>query len=271
MFTIGAFAELTGVSSKKLRHYDGIGLFRPAWVDPGSHYRYYLASQIPELQRIVALRDLGLPLSTISGLNQEGSSLREALATRRADLIEERKALDRRLAALEIRVDQVLDRDVVVRKRPSGTWASMKGPFREGDDLGRWFFEVETVVREEGARAALPPVAIDHGTDGKWRQVEVLVPVTRSITPVGTIGTVRTSPALVASSIERGPYPDLARAGEWAHRWAETTGYAVRGPNWVVYLRFSAEPELMVPDGFLTDDQAEYVTEIQVPITYGTG
>ena len=267
MFTIGAFAELTGVSAKKLRHYDGLGLFRPAWVDPGTQYRYYLASQIPELQRIVALRDLGLPLSTISGLNQDGSSLREALAARRSDLIEERRALDRRLAALEIRVDQALDRDVVVRKRPAGAWASMKGPWHRGDDLGRWFFEVETVVREAGTRAARPPVAIDHGNSGGVRQVEVLVPVTRPVSPVGDVETVRTGPGLVASSIERGPYPDLARSGEWAHSWAETTGYEVNGPTWVVYLRFSAEPELMVPDGFLTDDQAEYVTEIQVPIS----
>ena len=62
MFTIGSFAELTGVSAKRLRHYDTLELFRPAWTDPDSHYRYYLAAQIPELQRIVALRDLGIPL-----------------------------------------------------------------------------------------------------------------------------------------------------------------------------------------------------------------
>ena len=270
MFTIGAFAELTGVSAKKLRHYDGIDLFRPAWVDPGSQYRYYLASQIPELQRIVALRDLGLPLSTIAGLNQDGSSLRQALARRRADLVAEREALDRRLAALDIRVDQAVDRDVVVRKRPAGIWASMRRLLSSGDDVGTMFFEVETVVRESGARAARPPVAIDHGAPGRGRSVEILVPLTRTITATADIETVRTAPALVASTIERGGYPSLSRAGEWASRWVATTGYTVNGPTWVVYLRFSAEPELMVPDGFLTDDQAEYVTEIQVPIQPAT-
>jgi DNA-binding transcriptional MerR regulator len=266
VFTIGAFAELTGVSAKKLRHYDGLGLFRPAWVDPQSRYRFYLASQIPELQRIVALRDLGLPLSSIFGLNQEGASLSEALAARRADLIEERRALDRRLAALEIRVDQALDRDIVVRKRPAGRWASKRGPLPAGADLGSWFFEVETVVREAGARAPLPPVAIDHGRVGKIRHAEVLVPVTKAITIVGDVEPLQTKPALVASSIERGPYPDLGRAGEWARSWAANTGYEVSGPTWVVYLRFSAEPELMVPDRFLTDDQAQFVTEVQVPV-----
>jgi DNA-binding transcriptional MerR regulator len=266
VFTISAFAGLTGVSAKKLRHYDGIGLFRPAWVDPASHYRYYLASQIPELQRIVALRDLGLSLSTIAGLNQDGSTLREALARRRADLIAEREALDRRLAALDIRVDQTVDRDVVVRRRPAGMWASLRRRLHPGNDLGDWFFELEDHVRTSGARAPRPPVAIDHGASGTGRSVEILVPVTRAVAESGDIRFVRTPPASVASAIERGAYPNLAGAGDWARRWAQTTGYTVDGPTWVVYLRFSAEPELMVPDGFLTDDQSEYVTEIQVPV-----
>jgi hypothetical protein len=34
----------------------------------------------------------------------------------------------------------------------------------------------------------------------------------------------------------------------------------------VVYIKFSAEPELNVPESFLTDEPSEYVTEIQVPI-----
>ena len=85
MFTIGEFVALTGVSAKKLRHYDAIGLFRPAWVDPRSSYRYYLATQIPQLQRIVALRDLGIPLATIARLVDGGDSLEEELRRRRRD------------------------------------------------------------------------------------------------------------------------------------------------------------------------------------------
>src|SRR3970040_1093822 len=106
MFTIGTLAELTGVSAKKLRHYDAVGLFQPAWTDPSSRYRYYLAAQIPELQRIVALRDLGIPLATIGQLNQGGASLQEELSKRRAELVAERRELDRRLAELGSRAER---------------------------------------------------------------------------------------------------------------------------------------------------------------------
>jgi hypothetical protein len=39
MFSIGEFARLGGVSVRTLRHYDEIGLLRPAAVDPDTGYR----------------------------------------------------------------------------------------------------------------------------------------------------------------------------------------------------------------------------------------
>ena len=267
MFTIGTFADLTGVSAKKLRHYDTLGLFPPAWTDPVSHYRYYLAAQIPDLQRIVALRDLGIPLATIGTLHRGGGSLQLELSKRRAELVAERHELDRRLTALEIRFEQSDDRDVVVRKRPRGTFASLKRQLAPDDNLGPLFIEVETAVRELGVRASRPPVAIDHGTS-RWggRTTEILIPITRRIQRTGDIESVTTSPVLVATTIERGDYPSLSKAGSWARKWALATGHVITGPAWVVYIKFSAEPELNVPDNFLTDEPSEYVTEIQVPI-----
>ena len=60
MFGIGDFARHGRVSVRMLRHYDAIGLLRPAHVDPGTGYRYYRAGQLADLNRIVALKDLGL-------------------------------------------------------------------------------------------------------------------------------------------------------------------------------------------------------------------
>jgi len=268
MFTIGTFADLTGVSAKKLRHYDSLGLFRPAWIDPDSQYRYYLAGQIPELQRIVALRDLGIPLAVIGTLNQGGpGSLQAELSKRKAELVAQRRQLDQRLSALEIRFEQSDDRDVVVRKRPAGIFASLTSDLAPGADLGPMFVEAETVVRELGVRAPRPPVAIDHGmTRTGERTIQILIPITRRIRPVGDIETMTTPPTLVATIIERGDYPDLADAGSWAKKWAVATGHNIIGPTWVVYIRFSAEPELNVPKNFLTDEPSEFVTEVQVPI-----
>ena len=63
MFTIGEFARLGGVSVRTLRHYDEIGLLRPATVDPDTGYRGYSADQLGRLNRIIALKELGLSLT----------------------------------------------------------------------------------------------------------------------------------------------------------------------------------------------------------------
>ena len=74
MFSIGEFARLGGVSARTLRHYDEIGLLRPATVDPGSGYRGYTAAQLGELNRIMALKELGLPSPRSGGCSGESRS-----------------------------------------------------------------------------------------------------------------------------------------------------------------------------------------------------
>jgi DNA-binding transcriptional MerR regulator len=63
MFNIGEFSRLGGVSVRTLRHYDEIGLLRPATVDPDTGYRGYSADQLGQLNRIMALKELGLSLT----------------------------------------------------------------------------------------------------------------------------------------------------------------------------------------------------------------
>jgi DNA-binding transcriptional MerR regulator len=65
MFTIGEFARLGDISVRMLRHYDEIGLLAPARVDPSTGYRGYTIGQLRDLNRIVALRGLGLSLSEV--------------------------------------------------------------------------------------------------------------------------------------------------------------------------------------------------------------
>lgn len=41
MFKIGEFAAISGVSRKMLRHYEQLGLLKPAHTDRFTGYRYY--------------------------------------------------------------------------------------------------------------------------------------------------------------------------------------------------------------------------------------
>ncbi len=89
MLSIGDFAGLGRVSVRMLRHYDAIGLLRPAHVDPRSGYRFYTAEQLLRLNRILALKDLGFSLQQVQAMIEEKvepGELRGMLRLRRADL-----------------------------------------------------------------------------------------------------------------------------------------------------------------------------------------
>src|SRR5690349_22894947 len=77
MFSIGEFARHGRVSVRMLRHYDTIGLLRPACVDPVSGYRFYQASQLAELNRLIALKELGFTLQQVQSIMAEQVSAAE--------------------------------------------------------------------------------------------------------------------------------------------------------------------------------------------------
>ena len=106
MFSIGEFARLGGVSVRTLRHYDEIGLLHPATVDQDTGYRGYTADQLSPLNRIVALKDLGLSLTQIRRL-LAGITLDELqgmLILRRAQLEHELAQHTNQLLGVESRL-----------------------------------------------------------------------------------------------------------------------------------------------------------------------
>jgi DNA-binding transcriptional MerR regulator len=81
MFRIGDFSRLGRVTVKALRHYDRLGLLCPAAVDPATGYRYYSADQMPQLARILTLKQAGLSLQG-SGREWAGSCPPRSMPTR---------------------------------------------------------------------------------------------------------------------------------------------------------------------------------------------
>ena len=74
MLKIGEFSRIGQVSVKTLRYYDTVGLLKPCHVDPTSGYRYYSFEMLPKLNRILALKELGLSLEQINQLLEDDLS-----------------------------------------------------------------------------------------------------------------------------------------------------------------------------------------------------
>src|SRR5689334_17292258 len=124
MIKIGDFARLSQVSVVTLRYYDELDLLKPVKVDTFTGYRYYSADQLPCLNRILALKDLGFALDQVKLMLAEEltlEQLRGMLQVQR-DEIEKRVAgeqerlvrIDARLRQIELE-DKMPNYDVVVK------------------------------------------------------------------------------------------------------------------------------------------------------------
>jgi len=77
VFKIGDFSKLCQVPVRTLRYYDEIGLLHPAKVDSLTGYRSYNLDQLPRLNMLLALRDLGSTLGQEAELIEERVSVEQ--------------------------------------------------------------------------------------------------------------------------------------------------------------------------------------------------
>lgn len=94
LMSVGQLARRTGLTPKALRHYDRIGLLRPARVDE-SGYRWYDQSHVAIARRIATLRAVDLPLEDVRRCLDSDE---DALA---AVLEQHRRRLDARLTRVQ--------------------------------------------------------------------------------------------------------------------------------------------------------------------------
>jgi DNA-binding transcriptional MerR regulator len=283
MFKIGEFSRFTRVTVKMLRHYDEIGLLEPSFVEAGSGYRHYLADQLPRLNQIIALKDLGFSLDAIAVLIDE-----RAAPERKAALLDQRRAeLERAIAddAARLRHLDALASgvagagpfgryDVVLRAVPACTMATIRRRVASlGEPVTALFEQLEEHVGQQRARAAASPFMILH--DDEYRDVdldvEIAVPLRRTIdeTEAIRVREVDGSPTM-ACVIYRGGYDQTSAVLQTLLAWMELHAMQIAGPLREVYLRFSADQDgYRLPSAFLAATANELVTELQLPVARG--
>lgn len=132
-WSIQELSRRAGVSSRTLRHYDAIGLFKPTRTGPDGR-RHYDADAVARLQQILVLRDLGMPLPEIrDALAQPGTEVR-----RLERLVERLQTEQDRLGAQIRAVQHTLD---ARRDGRSPTMEAMMDGFNEqhkDEVIERW-------------------------------------------------------------------------------------------------------------------------------------
>jgi DNA-binding transcriptional MerR regulator len=271
MFTVGEFSRLAQVSKRLLRYYDEIGLLKPVHTDPLTGYRYYKAEQLPNLNRILALKELGLSLDQIQRVLRDNISMDEMqgmLLLKKAEVEQQLASELQRIRNIESRLmfirnsetDKLLD--VVVKQIPAQPVLSLRmiaPSFEAGMDiLGQmmtvvplknpyglffviWYsggpFEPDSDVEAGRLIQAKDhaPVALQNGLQLTYRQLPAV--------------------ATMATFVATGPVETMHVGYSAIGIWAENNGY-----------RFAGEPReiaLQLPGSI---EAGDWLTEIQYPV-----
>lgn len=263
MFRIGDFSRIARVSCRLLRFYDEIGLLKPATVDPATGYRFYTASQLPQLNRILVLKELGLNLEQVGKIIENkvaAADLRAMLLLRRGDIEQAIAAETDRLRQIESRIAQIeeegrlSDDDVVIRSEPACLILSVRTAvpsFAAAREVIRAV--VQAAPRRVPKEALGALIAIAHAAEFEPETLDVefgFVLNTRVETVVPLAGEltmqVRELPAVekLAACVRVGLPEDAHRVTAKIGRFAEANGYALAGPSREVFLR-PPQPERM--------------------------
>jgi len=279
MFRIGEFSRLSRVSVRMLRHYDQLGLLKPLRTDSFTNYRYYSADQLPRLNRIIALRDLGFSLEQIARLLDKdlpSVQLLGMLRLKRAEIEQQVQVEQSRLARLEARMHDMEGQsaarhyDVLLRKIEPQLVAALREIAPDDDRIQTMFEDVEAYVAQAGARADKPPLTLYYDPDYREENIdaEVAVPLKAPI-PSGGEVRVRELEGIAAAAcvVHRGDYATIYQAYNALLGWIEANSYRIAGPVREVYLSYSADGlGFALPPTYLADDPDSFVTELQLPV-----
>lgn len=262
LYKIGMFASMNHVTIKALRYYEEQKLLEPAYVDEENGYRYYTASQIAELHRILALRGMDFSIADIRKI-LGGKEERKLLLEKKQEILKEIANMTAKLAQVESYLsmeDAWLSKPVLVKKLPEVFVCSMQRRIESYDAL----FEIMPQMGEEMERleciCAEPAYCFTNYLESGFKESDILVEICEAVTELKENSDkveFKVLPEVDAACIfHKGSYDRFHESYAVVLEYIEENGYEVCGNIRESYI-----------DGVWNkDNPEEWLTEIQVPV-----
>ena len=269
MLKIGDFSKLSRVSIRMLRHYDQMGLLVPENIDPLTGYRYYSEAQLPLVNRIHALKDMGFGLSMISEILQtydDPLELRQYLMLKQKEMGEEAQKIQRQLLLLETAIDRLrkdedfMEYNVTLKEIPQRYVASLRKIIPAYDKEGKLWEQLSREISSQHTQFANPcySLSVFHDEGYKENDVDVEIQIAVQGTCQNTEHVIfKTVPAItVASATYQGSYDQLTAVNQSVANWVKDNHYEFSGPMFTIYHVSPAQ----------TQNPDELVTEVCYPV-----
>ncbi len=188
MYKIGAFAKLCQVSVQTLRYYEQLDLIEPEYIDPFTNYRYYTLRQIEQVNRIVALKELGFSLEQIRDLIFENITTRQIGMMLKFKQAEIQRSVESELERLRhinfhIRLleqeNKMIDIDMTIKAIEETRILSYKGTFANDQEARALFAKATIAIKDAHIPLKHDYVMVlnEHEYESRLEDLEIAFPV----------------------------------------------------------------------------------------------
>jgi len=268
MFKIGEFSKICLVSAKALRHWDEIGLLKPAHIDRDNSYRYYTIEQLYDVNRILALRAMGLSLTQVKEMldsNVTAEEIRGMFLLRQAEIKQDIEMAEAKLRMLQARLSTIEKDDLLPDYEVAlkSVKAQPALAIRETYPTVSLFADILLDINAEYAQPDWTYFAVFHDSDYSQEQMDVEVgfligsdaPSQITLDDERTMTPTELPAIEVATTVHCGSWMTLCEGYNALGRWINDNGYQIAGAGREIFHVIGRKVD---PDDF--------VTELQFPI-----
>lgn len=263
LYKIGMFANMNRVTIKTLRYYDEQKLLIPVYVDENNGYRYYEAGQMAELQRIIALKNMGFSIEDIRKI-MEGAEEKSLLLGKKQEILKEIADLTAQLAQVEnyLAKDSVnLSAPILIKEIPEVIVCSMKQRIKSYDVLFELMPQMGEKMEKIRCECAQPEYCFTHYLEPGYKEEGILVEICTAVIEKkqdceNIKFKILPQVPMAACIFHKGSYNTLHKSYALLLQYIEENGFKICGNIRESYI-----------DGVWNKEtEQEWLTEIQIPV-----
>ncbi|UJF33537.1 MerR family transcriptional regulator [Paenibacillus hexagrammi] len=272
---IGLFSKIAQVTIRALRHYDELGLLKPAWIEPSTNYRYYTYDQLIRLNQILVLKDAGFSLEQVASMIDKAMTIEDMqrmMQQKKDHLAQQISEAAQQIKSIEVRLNQLKQLgeqpkyEIVIKRVPGLRMAALRRIVPKPQDmpgyrcrmfgeLDEWLSRTKCTAEQEYVFYHMSEF-IEENFD-----IEVAYSISREeqLMPDGNTTIFELPPEpMVASLVYQGPFMGVGDALLELFTWLGVNGYSPTGPVRELHL-FGRENN--------HHDFNQVLVELQVPIS----
>lgn len=263
MFKIGDFSKLTNLTIRALHHYEELEILLPNRIDAATHYRYYSADQLPLVNQIKLLQQIGLPLKTIKEVIQRNDTklLEHYYELRETEIHEELEELKKKQKLLTTFKEKIQDGSpmekyhVELKEIPQRKVMSLRKVVTSFNDEHALWNNLHKEFLKQNVKMANPPIGMTIYHDKEYKETDVDIEVQSEIVGeyqnTDEVRFFDTTAFTIASVTFNGSYEQMPDVTQAIAAWIEANNYIICGPMVnIPYVSPAQDPQ---PDNWITE------------------